>query len=216
MCCVRWSGCGMRIAVPRRKQVRCLWKPGMVPGFCYCCVLFEEVGTESLRRERGRSRALAQDDGLLDCCCRAGRAAAGQTGMSALPKSAPKKTAGTNARRHYRHDGGATCFLPDAAWILRHHRLSHFAAKCFAELGEVLHRSVGAVLAGRVGVGLCGEQRCFWFVVLAPDLSEADEEALCRCESIFLGIHVFALLLYVVHQCGIGDAQPAVVGGVLA
>ena len=69
--------------------------------------------------------------------------------------------------------------LPDPAGVHRVHRLALLAAKGLSERIEVLHRSVDPPDAGRVWIHqsrLPG--RCIG-LVLAPDLREADEVALC-------------------------------------
>ena len=66
--------------------------------------------------------------------------------------------------------------LPDAAGILRHHRLSDPAAERLAELREVLHAAVDAPLARAVRIRLGAYAGGRLAHVFAPDLGEADEE----------------------------------------
>src|SRR3979490_2987696 len=87
----------------------------------------------------------------------------------------------------------ARCSLPDAARIHRHHRLAYLAAKRLAELVEVLHCALRPPLARAMRIGLGLHTRCFFRLVIAPHLTEGDEEPLRRRIAVLLSIDITRL-----------------------
>src|SRR5438445_8740759 len=73
---------------------------------------------------------------------------------------------------------------PRAAGVLPHHRLARLAGERVAELFHVGDGADHAELAGRVGVGLRELAGRLLGLVLAPDVGEAEEEALLRREAV--------------------------------
>src|SRR5258705_11479137 len=87
----------------------------------------------------------------------------------------------------------ARCSLPDAARILRHHRLAYLAAKRLAELVEVLHRALRPPLACAVRIRLRQHASTLLRLVLTPHLAKRDEEPLCRRVAVLLSVHIAGL-----------------------
>ncbi len=105
--------------------------------------------------------------------------------------------------------------LPDAAAaVFGHHGLAWVAAEGFAELGEVLDCAFDAPLPGGVGVGFGAVDGGLLGFVLAPDLAEADEEALGGGVAVLFRGGGGVLGGEGVEQGLVGDADAAVVGGV--
>jgi hypothetical protein len=70
--------------------------------------------------------------------------------------------------------------LPDGAAIDWSHWLAGLAGECFLEFGEIAHHPVGAELFRRMAVSLHPQPQILRTVVLAPVLSEGNEELLLR------------------------------------
>src|SRR5204863_4998360 len=96
--------------------------------------------------------------------------------------------------------------LPDQASVLTNHSIADLASECSSELRHVRDRSVDSPSCGGVRIAENLETLCFRSRLRRPDLSPAEEEALCRIEAIDLS-RLFAA--EIVHQLGVGDIQSA-------
>src|SRR5436305_14890713 len=102
---------------------------------------------------------------------------------------------------------------PDPAGVLANNLAAGGAVEGLLELGHVGDDAVDPVAAGGVGVGLGAQLGALLGGGLAPDLAPAEEEALLGGEAVARG---FRRGLEGFLQGRQGDADAAVVGGVLA
>src|ERR1700682_607312 len=77
-------------------------------------------------------------------------------------------------------------FLPNVTGVLADHGLSGLAAPGFLELRHVLDHAVHAVFPRRMRIGLGAQTGALIGLVLAPDLSPAQEHALVGSEAVNL------------------------------
>src|ERR1051325_2997855 len=103
--------------------------------------------------------------------------------------------------------------LPNPARVGAHHGLARLAAPGFLELRHVLDYAVHAEIAGGVLIVDGQEPRHLVGLVLAPDLSPADEYALLRRKAIDRPGRL-ARVSQRLHQRHVSDAQAAVVRSV--
>src|SRR5262249_9394554 len=102
-------------------------------------------------------------------------------------------------------------FLPNATRVRAHHRRIRLARERFREFGKVRDGAVRAEAPWGVWFGLHARPRCLRSRILAPNLSDPDEQPLLRREAIdgFVGLRGGHR-----HVSGKGQTETAVVGGV--
>jgi hypothetical protein len=103
------------------------------------------------------------------------------------------------------------CPLPDAAGVVRHHRLAFMASECLAEFIKVPHNAIDAEHPRRVRIGFRRYALNLIGAVLAPYLRVGDKEPLRSCIAVDLRFRTLLLLGQRTYQRLIGDAKAAII-----